>query len=116
MRSDSAQRHAEIYSQVQTGVLTCREERHLGEYAYVTHLQQHIVVGDHLHHFSNCMGDERGRLVDQQSKGLLPVVLDGWDTVMTMRENLSWILMDELMFESLGLNKACHTSQSYSQL
>jgi hypothetical protein len=56
----------------------CREETHLGEYEDVTHLQQHIVMGDHLHHFSSCMRDERGRLVDQQSDGLLMVVLDGW--------------------------------------
>jgi hypothetical protein len=63
--SDSSQRHAEMYGGIQRGVLTCREETHLGEYADVTHLQQHIVVGDHLHHFSSCMGDERWRLVDQ---------------------------------------------------
>jgi hypothetical protein len=62
------------------------------------------------------MRDERGRLVDQQSDGLLPVVLDGWDSVMTTREHLSWIPMDELLVESLGLTKACDTSQSYSQL
>jgi hypothetical protein len=114
--SDSSQRHAEMYGGIQRGVLTCREETHLGEYADVTHLQQHIVVGDHLHHFSSCMGDERWRLVDQQSEGLLPVVLDGWDSVMTTGEYLSWIPMDELLVESLGLTKACDTSQSYSQL
>jgi hypothetical protein len=55
-------------------------------------------------------------LVDQQSEGLLPVVLDGWDSVMTTGEYLSWIPMDELLVESLGLTKACDTSQSYSQL
>jgi hypothetical protein len=62
------------------------------------------------------MVDERWRLVDQQSEGLLLVVLDGWDSVMTTREHLSWIPMDELLVESLGLTKACDTSQSYSQL
>jgi hypothetical protein len=36
--------------------------------------------------------------------------------VMTTGEHLSWILMDELLVESLGLTKACDTSQSYSQL
>jgi hypothetical protein len=62
------------------------------------------------------MRDERGRLVDQQSDGLLLVVLDGWDSVMTTGEHLSWIPMDELLVESLGLTKARDTSQSYSQL
>jgi hypothetical protein len=62
--SDSSQRHAEMYGGIQRGVLICREETHLGEYENVTHLQQHIVVGDHLHHFSSGMGDERWRLVD----------------------------------------------------
>jgi hypothetical protein len=94
----------------------CREETHLGEYANVIHLQQHIVVGDHLHHFSSCMRDERGRLVDQQSDGLLSVVLDGWDSMMTTDEQLSWIPMDELLVESLGLTKACDAFKSYSQL
>jgi hypothetical protein len=63
--SDSSQRHVEMYDEIQRGIVPCREETHLGEYAYVTHLQQHIVVGDHLHHFSSCMRDEIGRLVDQ---------------------------------------------------
>ena len=47
---------------------------------------------------------------------LLLVVLDGWDSVMTTGEQLSWILMDELLVESLGLTKACDAFQSYSQL
>jgi hypothetical protein len=114
--SDSSQRHVEMYDEIQRGIVPCREETHLGEYADVTHLQQHIVVGDHLHHFSSGMRDEKGRLVDQQSDGLLPVVLDGWDSVMTTREHLSWISMEELLVESLRLTKACDTSQSYSQL
>jgi len=57
-------------------------------------MQQHIFVGDHLHHFISCMVDERWRLVDQQSEGLLLVVLDGWDSVMTTGEQLSWIPME----------------------
>jgi hypothetical protein len=114
--SDSSQRHVEMYDEIQRGIVPCREETHLGEYADVTHLQHHIVVRDHLHHFSSCMRDERGRLVDQQSDGLLPVVLDGWDSVMTTGEHLSWIPMEELLVESLGLTKACDTSPSYSQL
>ena len=47
---------------------------------------------------------------------LLPVVLDGWDLMMTTREYLSWIPMDEILVESLELTKACDIFQSYSQL
>jgi hypothetical protein len=113
---DSSQSHVEMYGAIQRGIVLCKEETHLGEYVDVTPLQQHIVVGDHLHHFNSCMGDARWRLVDQQSEGLLPVVRDGWDSVMTTGEHLSWIPMHELLVESLGLTKACDTSQSYSQL
>jgi hypothetical protein len=116
VRIASSQRRAELYDEIQRGIVPCREETHLGEYADVTHSQQHIVVGDHLHHFSSCMVDARWGLVDQQSEGLLLVVLDGWDSVMTKGEHLSWIPMDELLVESLDLTKACDTSQSYSQL
>jgi hypothetical protein len=35
---------------------------------------------------------------------------------MTTGEYLSWIPMDELLVESLGLTKACGIFQSYSQL
>jgi hypothetical protein len=62
------------------------------------------------------MVDERWRLVDQQSEGLFLDVLDGWDSLMTTGDHLSWIPMDELLVESLGLTKACDTSQLYSQL
>jgi hypothetical protein len=95
--SDSSQRDVEVYGGIQRGIVPCREETHLGEYVDFTPLQQHIVVGDHLHHFSSCMVDERWRLVDQQSEGLLLVVLDGWDLVMTTGEHLSWIPMDKLL-------------------
>jgi hypothetical protein len=63
--SDSSQRDAKIYGGNWRGIVPCREETHSGEYGDVTPLQQHIVVGDHLHHFSRCMVDERWRLVDQ---------------------------------------------------
>jgi hypothetical protein len=75
--SDSSQRDVEVYGGIQRGIVPCREETHSGEYVDVTPLQQHIVVGDHLHHFSSCVVDERWRLVDQQSEGLLLVVLHG---------------------------------------
>jgi hypothetical protein len=42
--------------------------------------------------------------------------IDDIHSVMTTGENLSWIPMEELLVESLGLTKACDTSQSYSQL
>jgi hypothetical protein len=87
--SDSSQRHAEMYGGIQTGIVTCREETHLGEHVDVTPFQQHLVVRDHLHHISSCMGDERWGLVMQQLEELLPVVLDGWDSVMTTGEYLS---------------------------
>jgi hypothetical protein len=114
--SDSSQRHAEMYGGIQRGIVPCREETHLGEHAGVTPLQQHLVMRDHFHHFSSCMGDERWRLVEQQLEELLPVVLDGGDSVMTTGEHRSWIPMDELLVESLGLTKACDAFQSYSQL
>jgi hypothetical protein len=38
MMSDSSQRHVEMYGGIQRGVLTCREETHLGEKANITPL------------------------------------------------------------------------------
>jgi hypothetical protein len=114
--SDSSPRRAEMYGGIQRGIVPCREETHLGEHADVTPWQQHLVMRDHFHHFSSCMGDERWRLVEQQLEELLPVVLDGWDSVMTTGEHLSWISMDELLVESWGLTEVCDTFQSYSQL
>jgi len=70
---------------------------------------------DHLHHISSCMGDDSWRLIEQQLEELLSVVLDGWDSVMTTGEHLSWISRGELLVESLGLTKACDAFQSYSQ-
>jgi hypothetical protein len=113
---DSSQRHTEIHGGIQRCIVPCREETHLGEHADVTPLQQHLVMKDHFHHFTSCMGDGRWRLVDQLPEELLSIVPDGWDSVMTTGEHLSWILMDELLVESLGLTKACDTFQSYSQL
>jgi hypothetical protein len=114
--SDNSQRHAEMYDGIQRGVLTCGEETHLGEHADTTLRQKHMDMREHLHHISSCMRDDRWRLVDQQLEELLPVVLDGWDSMMTTGEYLSYILMDELLVESLGLTKACDAFQSYSQL
>jgi hypothetical protein len=115
VRSASPQRHAELYDEIQRGIVPCREETHLAEYADVTHSQQHIVVGDHLHRFSSCMGDGRWRVVYQQLEELLLVVPDDWSLVMTTGENLSWIPMDELLVESLGFIGAGGIFHLYSQ-
>jgi hypothetical protein len=114
--SDSSQRHAEMYGGIQRGVLPGREETHLGEYAGATPLQQHMIMRPHLHHFSSCLGEGRWRVVYQQLEELLLIVPDDWGLVMTTGEQLSWIPMDELLVESLGLTKACDAFQSYSQL
>jgi hypothetical protein len=114
--SDSSQRQAKMYGGIQRDVLPCREETHLGEYADVTPLQQHLFMRDHLHHISSCMGDERWRLVDQQLEELLRVVPDDWGLVMTTSEQLSWVPVDMLLVESLGLTKGGGIFQSYGQL
>ena len=114
--SDSSQVHAKMYGGIQRGIVPCKEETHLGEHADATPLQQHLVMRYHLHHISSCMGDERWRLVEQQLEELLSVVLDGWDSVVSIGEYLSWIPMDELLVESLGLTQACDAFQSHSQL
>jgi len=114
MMSDSSQRQAKICCRIQMDVLDCKEETHLGEHVDASPLQQHIVMRDHLHSISSCMGDERWRVVDQQLEELIPVVLDDLDSVMTIGEYLSWISMDELLVESLGLTKACDIFQSYN--
>jgi hypothetical protein len=67
--SDSSQRHVDMYDEIHRGIVPCREETHLGEYADVTHLQQHIVMGDHLHHFSSCMRDETGGWLTNSQMG-----------------------------------------------
>jgi hypothetical protein len=105
-----------MYGGIQRGIVPCREETHLGEHVDVTPLQQHLVMRDHLHHISSCMGDERWTLVEQQLEELLPVVLDGWDSVMTTGKYLSWIPMEELLAEPLGLTTAWDIFQPYSQI
>jgi hypothetical protein len=114
--TDISQRDVEVYGGSQRGIGPCMEETHLGEHAGVTPLQQYLVIRDHFHHFSSCMVDERWRLVEKKLEELLLVVLDGGDLVMTTGEHRSWIPMDELLVESLGLTKACDALQSYSQL
>ena len=77
--------------------MTCRDDTHLVEHGDVSPLQQHIVLGDHLHSSNNYRGD------------------DDWDSVMIIGEYVAWVSVDELLVESLGLTKAYNTFQSYSQ-
>jgi hypothetical protein len=47
---------------------------------------------------------------------LLLVVLDDWKSVMITGEHVSWIPVDDILFESLGLTKSCDILQVYNQL
>jgi hypothetical protein len=47
---------------------------------------------------------------------LLPVVPDDWGLVMTTSEQLSWVTVDVILVESLGLTKGGGIFQSYGQL
>jgi hypothetical protein len=114
--SDSSQRHVEICSQIRTDVRYCGEETNLGEYADFTLLQQPIVIREHLHYISSCMGYEGWRLVDPALEELLPVVLDDWESVMSTGEYVPWMPMDEILVDSFRLTKACDVLQIYSQL
>jgi hypothetical protein len=114
--SDSSPVHAEIYDGIQRGVLSCREETHLGEHAEAIPLQQHMVMRYHLHRFSSCVGDRRWSLVYQQLGELLLSVPDDWGFVMATGEQLSGVQVDVLSFESLGLTKPGIIFQPYSQL
>jgi hypothetical protein len=96
--------------------LDCREETHLVEHGDSPPLQQWINLGDHLHSISSCMSDDGWRLVDQQFEQLPPVVTVDWGSMMNTGEYLSWVPVDEILVESLGLTKAYDTFQSYSWL
>jgi hypothetical protein len=113
---NSSQGHAKMYGGIQRVVLPCREETHLGEHADATPWQQHIVIIPHLHHFSSGMREERWILVHQQIEESRLVVLDDWGLVMTTGEQLSWVLVDVVLVESLGVNNTGGIFQSYGQL
>jgi hypothetical protein len=55
----------EMYSGIHGDALDGREETHLVEHGYSFPLQQHIVLGDHLHNSSNYLSDDGGRVIDQ---------------------------------------------------
>ena len=78
--------------------MACREETHLVEQGDVSPLQQHIVLGDHLHSSNNHRGD------------------DDCDSVMVTCDFLPWVLVDELLVEYWGLTEAYDTFQSYNKL
>jgi hypothetical protein len=92
--------------------LDCKEETHLVEYGDSSPLQQHIVLGDHLHSSSNYLGDDGGRVFGQQFVELSIVVSDSW----SLDEYSPWALVDEPLVQSWGLTKAYDTFQSYSRL
>ena len=79
------------------------------EHGYASPLQQHIVLRDHLHSSSNYRSDDGWRVIDQHFVELPPVVPNGWGSVMTTCEYLSWVPVDELLVESLGLTKVYDT-------
>jgi hypothetical protein len=54
----------EMYSGIQGDALDCREETHLVEFGDPSPLQQHIVLGDHLHSSNNYLSDDGGRVID----------------------------------------------------
>jgi hypothetical protein len=116
MMSDSSQGHTEMYDEIQRGIVPCKKETHLGEHADVIPLQQHLVMRDHLHRFSSCMGDGRWILVYQQLEELLLVVLDDWILVMSISEQLSGVQVDVLLVESLILTEAGGFFHPYNQL
>jgi len=63
---DDSQRQEEVYSEIQGGVLMCREETHFGEHVDALPLQQHIVMRGQLRSIESCMGDEIWRVVRQK--------------------------------------------------
>jgi hypothetical protein len=109
MVSYSTQRHTKMYGGFQREVLDCREETQLVEHGDTSPLQQHIVLRDHLNNINDCMRDEGWRVVDQQLEELPPVVPDYLGSVMNTCEYLPWVLVGEILVESLRLNKEYDT-------
>jgi hypothetical protein len=99
----------EMYSGIQVDALDCREETHLVEHGYPSPLQQHIVLRDHLHSSSICRSDDGWRVIYHHFVELPPVVPNVWGSMMTTCEYLSWVSVDELLVESLGLTKVYDT-------
>jgi hypothetical protein len=100
----------EMYSGIQGDTLDGREETHLVEHGHLSPLQQHIVMGDHLHNSNNYLTDDGGRVIDQQFVELSTVVPDSW----SLGDYSPWVLVDDLLVQSWGLTKAYDTFQSYS--
>ena len=100
----------EMYSGIHGDALDGREETHLVEHGDSSPLQQHIVLGDHLHNSSNYLSDDGGRVIDQQFVELSTIAPDSWN----LDDYSPWVLVDELLVQSWGLTKAYDTFQSYS--
>jgi hypothetical protein len=100
----------EMYSGIHGDALDGREETHLVEHGDSSPLQQHIVLGDHLHNSSNYLSDDGGRVIGQQFVELSTVVPDSW----SLGDYSPWVLVDEILVQSWGLTKAYDTFQSYS--
>jgi hypothetical protein len=96
--------------------LDCREETYLVEHGDSSPLQQHIILGDHPHTNNNYMSDDGGRLIETHVVDIHIVVSDGWCSVMSTNDYLSWVPVDEILVKFLGLTKAYETFQLYSSL
>jgi hypothetical protein len=86
----------EMYSGIQVDALDCMEETHLVEHGDSSPLQQHIVLGDHLHSSSSYLSDDGGRVIDQQFVELSTVVHDSW----CLDDYSPWVSVDELLVQS----------------
>jgi hypothetical protein len=105
----SSQRYTGADSGIQGDVLDSREETYLVEHGDSSPLQQHIVLGDHLHSSSNYMSDDGGRVIDQQFMELSTIVPDDWSLETSMDDYSPWVPVDKLLVKSLGLTKAYDT-------
>jgi hypothetical protein len=86
----------EMYNGIHGDTLDGREETHLVEHGDSPPLQQHIVLGDHLHSSNNYLSDDEGRVIDQQFVELSTIVPDSW----SLGDYSPWVLMDELLVQS----------------
>jgi hypothetical protein len=85
-----------MYSGIHGDALDCREETHLVEHGDSSPLQQHIVLGDHLHSSRSYLSDDGGRVIDQRFVELSIVVSDSW----SLDDYSPWVLVDEFLVQS----------------
>jgi hypothetical protein len=60
------------------------------------------------------MSDDGWRIIDLQLVEVPTIVPYGWCSVMSTKDYLPWVSMDELLVNSFGLNKAYDTFKSCS--